>query len=439
MITLRFATVRVSVLITAVTLVLVIAQSVAAAPITNEQLVVQVNRAKANGWAPLFTKLEQRYGLQKGILFAIASRETNMSDVVGDGGHGRGVFQIDDRSHKGWLCDNKACAAGTVPPVGAAAAYAARILRSHYDRALALGVPRDKAWKFATSAYNAGFTGALNGYKQGNSDLFTAGRDYGKDVQAHRRVIVGILAYQSGSPRAGIVAVPKIELDARSIVPSHGYQAPARIVLHSTEGDVDGLSYLWAIGKYWAPRGYGCQIAVAKDGSTARYVDDDEIGWCVAGYNTGSLSIEQVGFARFTRAQWLARPAQLLKVAKWIAYWSKKYDIPIVRSVTRGVLTHAEATKYKQVTGGHTDPGAGYPFDYVLRLARQQFTEGNPPAVDVPVLRKVATTASVGGQGQAGRWQVVRSNVLVFQGAYRPALAIYRDKLAWARRVNGTT
>ncbi len=33
---------------------------------------------------------------------AIASRETNMRNIVGDGGHGYGIMQIDDRSYPDW-------------------------------------------------------------------------------------------------------------------------------------------------------------------------------------------------------------------------------------------------------------------------------------------------------------------------------------------------
>lgn len=343
--------------------------------VSNETLVVHVNRAKANGWAKLFTTIERRYGLQRGVLLAIASRETNMSDVVGDGGHGRGLFQIDDRYHRRWLCNHKACEDGKTPPVGYAADYAGRLLAGLKKQLRKRGVPAGKVWKVATSAYNAGLTGALNGYKQGNSDLFTANRNYGRDVQARRRVIVRILGWQAGTPRQGLVRVPLIQMDARRIVDGHGGQTPVRIVLHSTEGD-DGLSYLWAIGNYWRPRGYGCQIAVSREGSTARYLDDTEIGWCVASYNTGTLSIEQAGFARFTRAQWMKRKVQLDTVARWIAWWSKRWGIPIRHNVVRGVLTHYDATRYKRVSGGHTDPGSGYPLDYVLKLARTYAQKG---------------------------------------------------------------
>jgi hypothetical protein len=44
----------------------------------------------------------ERYQLPPEILLAIASRETNMRNIIGDGGHGYGIMQIDDRSFPEW-------------------------------------------------------------------------------------------------------------------------------------------------------------------------------------------------------------------------------------------------------------------------------------------------------------------------------------------------
>src|SRR5262249_36675913 len=75
----------------------------AAMNITKDQLTKEVGVARNNGWLPVFTKAEKRHNLPPGLLLAIASRETDMQDIVGDAGHGRGLFQIDDRSHGDFL------------------------------------------------------------------------------------------------------------------------------------------------------------------------------------------------------------------------------------------------------------------------------------------------------------------------------------------------
>jgi len=67
--------------------------------ISADQLAEQVSRARARGWTPVMRKAEKRYKLPAALLLALASRETDMNDIVGDKGHGRGLFQIDDRFH----------------------------------------------------------------------------------------------------------------------------------------------------------------------------------------------------------------------------------------------------------------------------------------------------------------------------------------------------
>lgn len=408
--------------------------------VTVASLQVQINRARANGWLELFARAEKRYGLPKGLLLAVASRETSMSQIIGDGGHGRGIFQFDDRYQQAFLREYKALQAGGMPPVKVAAMYAARILAAHHARALKDGIPAARAWKFAASAYNRGYTGARNGYYQhGDSDYFTAGRDYAADVMWRRKQFAMLLKLAPivAEARQAPAAIPPVELDARSLVSSHGYQTPARIVLHSTESyDSRGTGDLYGIGAFWGRQGlgYGCQLGIDEEGLTARYVDDTEIGWCTASYNTGSLNIEQVGFARFTRAQWLARPRQLAKVARWLAYWSERYNIPLVRNPVRGVLTHADATAYKRISGGHWDPGPGYPIDYVLRLAIQYRDRGTG-APSLPVLTRAARVAQLGKSREPGRWQCVRAGKVLAQGPYAQTKKFCSDKRSyWARR-----
>ncbi|GAC1568211.1 MAG: hypothetical protein NVS2B3_10590 [Vulcanimicrobiaceae bacterium] len=90
----------------------------------------------------------ERYHIDPRLLAAVAAQETggpgsnSGNNVVGDGGHGRGVFQIDDRA---W--DFASTPAAMDP--AANAAMAARILRGDLDR-YGGDVRR------ALSAYNAG-------------------------------------------------------------------------------------------------------------------------------------------------------------------------------------------------------------------------------------------------------------------------------------------
>jgi hypothetical protein len=141
----------------------------------------QVRAAQDAGWDVLFATSEYAHRLPLGLLWAVASRETMMKDVIGDEGHGRGLMQIDDRSHGAWLKAHGAGDAGK-PYVADAIDYAGELLEKSIGEGRRRGVAEGDLLKFALSAYNAGAGGADSGYKQGDSDLKTTGKNYGADV-----------------------------------------------------------------------------------------------------------------------------------------------------------------------------------------------------------------------------------------------------------------
>jgi hypothetical protein len=61
--------------------------------------------AQGVNYAPQIASAASRYGLDPNLLAAVAAQETGGpgsnggSNIVGDGGHGHGLFQIDDRWH----------------------------------------------------------------------------------------------------------------------------------------------------------------------------------------------------------------------------------------------------------------------------------------------------------------------------------------------------
>lgn len=65
--------------------------------ITIGQLLAQYDSAVTR-W-PFFHDAERWFSLPYQLAFAQASRETNMTNELGDGGDGHGVFQLDDRFH----------------------------------------------------------------------------------------------------------------------------------------------------------------------------------------------------------------------------------------------------------------------------------------------------------------------------------------------------
>jgi peptidoglycan hydrolase-like protein with peptidoglycan-binding domain len=65
--------------------------------ITESELTAQYQQATST-W-PFISQTELAHGLPRMLLFAIGSRETNLTNEVGDFGHGHGVWQLDDRFH----------------------------------------------------------------------------------------------------------------------------------------------------------------------------------------------------------------------------------------------------------------------------------------------------------------------------------------------------
>lgn len=113
-------------------------------------------------YAPEIVEASQKYGVSAQLLAAVAAQETGGpgsnggSNVVGDGGHGRGLFQIDDRWH------SFARTSAAMDPQ-ANAEYAAGMIAGLLKR---YGGDVHKA----LSAYNAGdpnATGTVTGWQDG--------------------------------------------------------------------------------------------------------------------------------------------------------------------------------------------------------------------------------------------------------------------------------
>lgn len=110
--------------------------------------------------------------------------------------------------------------------------------------------------------------------------------------------------------------------------------------------------------------------------------------------NRGSIGYEQTGYARFTRAEWIASgvTAQINNLAVEVVADAKRYGIPNRqlsdaqlatwarngrRAVDGGRVTHAQIAR---VLGGtdHADPGTGYPLD-LLDAAVTRVWTGQAP------------------------------------------------------------
>jgi hypothetical protein len=155
---------------------------------------------------------------------------------------------------------------------------------------------------------------------------------------------------------------------------AHGSMgAPVRVVLHDTEshdekgiGDIEGIVAFWLRG----PDKLGAHFIVDSEGNIGQQAEPDELMFHTGGANTGSVGIEQIGFANFSKKTWESRPDQLMKVAKLLAWLNDEYGIPLRVSTVHGISTHAMQSKIHPESLGHTDPGANYPLDEVVAIAK---------------------------------------------------------------------
>ncbi len=107
------------------------------------------------------------------------SRETNGRNIVGDGGHGRGLMQIDDRTWGSWLRTHK----GGLDP-RSNIMKGASILRQNLNYFKGK-IAASKVRRAAIAAYNAGPGNVLSALRRGRSaDSVTTGGNYSRDVIA---------------------------------------------------------------------------------------------------------------------------------------------------------------------------------------------------------------------------------------------------------------
>ena len=153
------------------------------------------------------------------------------------------------------------------------------------------------------------------------------------------------------------------------------------IVIHCTEGqNLPGVSDLRNLGDWFnnPDAQASAHVGVDAAGNSAMYVPDARKAWHCARFNSVSLGIEMIGLS--TQKGW--PDAQERKVAKYVAYWSQRYRIPIRKAKVDdaiGVVKSAGVATHSQlgVAGGnHGDPGPGFNMRRLLWLARYYRVKG---------------------------------------------------------------
>lgn len=152
-------------------------------------LAEQLARATKEGWLDFFKEASTQVGMPLGLLLAVSSRETNIRNIKGDGGHGRGLMQIDDHYHGEFLQAN---AEGMDPKSNIL--YGAGILASNFDRAKrAIEDPTNRI-RAVIAGYNAPISKTINAIRAGKDpDQLTTKKNYSRDVLARAAIFNQLL------------------------------------------------------------------------------------------------------------------------------------------------------------------------------------------------------------------------------------------------------
>lgn len=172
----------------------------------------------------------------------------------------------------------------------------------------------------------------------------------------------------------GKLRKPTIQSDRRKQGNTHGKIDPKVIILHSTEShDRPGITDVAGVQIYLenTEDQLGIHFVVDKVGNVGQSANTNDLVYHARGANSFAIGIEMIGFAKFSLKQWYLRRKQLHKVAKLLAWASKKHGIPLERSTTHGIALHRDYP-----AGGHWDPGYNFPINRVLKIAAKYRVNG---------------------------------------------------------------
>lgn len=172
---------------------------------------------------------------------------------------------------------------------------------------------------------------------------------------------------------------------------SRGKATVRLLAIHTTEGIMRAGDLLaW---KSWPGSSHATadQYGTLLDGPGDGFVDYGKASWTLRSGNPVSDNLELCALAKWTRADWLARPKLVENAAVWLARRHRaRPHIPLVklspaevRAGRAGVIGHNDWTVGMK-DGSHWDPGPGFPWDVVLARAQQLASGLGAPAGTLP-------------------------------------------------------
>ena len=163
-----------------------------------------------------------------------------------------------------------------------------------------------------------------------------------------------------------------------------------RVVFLGTH-TAEGGSSAKALGEYFqrTDRDVSSHCGIGQGGEYAEYVRYSHTAFTMPPVNDDSENCELLGFAAWSRSEWLDHAKMLNTFAHWLAWRSEVRNIPLrvltaseAKAGKAGILMHRTATEAWHVSN-HTDPGTHFPWDLVLAKARDIREDDMPTAKEV--------------------------------------------------------
>ena len=154
-----------------------------------QDVATQLQRLKNTGFDVKLKTQAEANGFPASYFFAIASRETNCVNMLGDlqNGemHGVGIVQIDIQHPIARQARDDGSWKTNPDPL---VAFGAQLIKNNIAAAKQAfpQLSLDDQMKIAASGYNCGVQSAIAAQRKGDCDSRTTHRDYGKDVMARK-------------------------------------------------------------------------------------------------------------------------------------------------------------------------------------------------------------------------------------------------------------
>ena len=185
-----------------------------------------------------------------------------------------------------------------------------------------------------------------------------------------------------------------VDIDLHHLIPfGRTTPLPKKIIIVHTTENAPGTPSRNIIDYQVRTRSGSYHRLVDSTGKITMANTDDWQVWATGNKgNDIALHVSCVARAAMTREQWLAQPKMLEGVARVIAHWSRKYGIPLVKlsraelgAGKHGVAGHLEAQVWGNTT--HWDPGYHFPYDVVLKRAKEINKPAAPEKEPKPVTK----------------------------------------------------